>query len=229
MNRLLLPVCVMLSSLAAALPASAELREVSGFDQVAVEGRFRVEVTVGPEYRVYADGPDASRIQTVVEDDTLEIRPARRPWFGGNPQYDATVRVTLPRLESVTAARGASVRATAGGECDRFGAAAAMGSALTVNGLQCDMIEAAAAMGANLTLAGACESLDVAAAMGAVVEAAELRCGSVDASAAMGADIEAFASAAFDASASMGGSINVAGGATSGDRSAVMGGSITQN
>jgi hypothetical protein len=213
---------------ALATPALAQPRDLSGFDTVAAEGRFRVEIAVGPEYQVVTEGPDAARISTRLDGDTLEIKPARRSWFGGNPRYDALVRVTLPRLEGVSAARGAVVNATVGGECSEFEAASAMGAALTVAGIQCVSVDAAAAMGATLHLDGACETLDVSAAMGASVNAANLRCGVVDASAAMGGDVDAHATASYDASAAMGGDVQIAGAARAGDLSTAMGGSVTQ-
>lgn len=213
--------------LGAASIASAEPRQVSGFDTIAASGRFRVEIAVGPHYAVSVEGADAARIATRLDGDTLKIEPARRPWFGGEPRYDATIRVTLPRLRGIAAARGATVNAIAGGECTSFDAAAAMGANLTVRELYCGSVEAAAAMGANLELAGACRSLDVTAAMGGSVQADALRCAEVDASAAMGGAIEAFAERTYDASAAMGGSIDISGGGQATGRSAVMGGSIS--
>lgn len=225
MNRLILPTLILT---ALATTATAETRDLRGFDSVRAEGRFRVEVTVGPEYRVDVSGPDAARIATRVEGDTLEIKPLHRPWFGGEPRFDATVQVTLPELDGIAAARGARVQAVAGGDCHEFDAASAMGGVLEVRDLRCTSIDAAAAMGATLTLAGSCDQLDISAAMGAVVEADDLHCATVDATAAMGADVAAYASNTYDASASMGGNIAISGEARDGDRSSVMGGSITR-
>jgi hypothetical protein len=216
---------LLLASTAAA--ANAEPRDARGFEAVQASGRFRVEIAVGPQYAVVVDGPDAARLATRVEGETLKIEPTRRPWFGGEPRYDAIVHVTLPRLRGIAAARGATVHATAGGECTNFEAAAAMGADLTVRDLYCGTVDAAAAMGANLELAGACRTLDVTAAMGGSVQADALRCAVVDATAAMGGDIEAFAERTYDASASMGGSIDISGGGQASGRSAVMGGSIS--
>jgi hypothetical protein len=209
-------------------PAGAETREISGFDNVSASGRFRVEVAVGPEFSLIVEGSDAARVRTRREGDTLKIEPVSRPWFG-NPRYDAIVHVIVPRLEGVAAARGATLNASAGGECTEFSAAAAMGAELRVSDIQCERVDAAAAMGANVTLAGSCGALDVSAAMGADVSAANLHCRTVNASAAMGADIEAFASNTFDAAASMGADVAVSGGGKRGDTSAAMGGSITHD
>ena len=206
--------------------ASAETRDLSNFTSVNVSGRYRAEIAVGESYSVTLDGADAARLRTVVEDGVLKIEPARRPWFG-EPRYDVHVRVTLPRLDGVAAARGATVRAAAGGPCTSFSAAAAMGADLDVVGISCETVEAAAAMGADLDLAGECGALDISAAMGADADADALRCRTVDASAAMGAGISAYASITYDAAASMGADVRIRGEARQGDRSAVMGGSVT--
>lgn len=212
---------------AAAISASAhaETRRLSGFDSVTASGRFRVEVAVNETFSVTVDGADAARIRTRLDEDTLRIEPVRRPWFG-EPRYDAVIRVTLPRLQGVSAVRGALVTATAGGACDDFDATAAMGAGLTVAGLNCATVSAEAAMGAELELAGACERADLSAAMGGAIDTAALECRDIDASAAMGGQIAAFASNSYDASAAMGGDITVRGGANVRDHSTAMGGSI---
>lgn len=216
------------AALAAAGAAYAEPRNLDGFDQVHAAGRFRVEISVGPNHTVNVEGADAAQIATRVDGDTLKIEPRRRPWFGAERRYDVLVRVTLPRFAGVAAARGAEVNASGGGECTSFDAVAAMGAALTVRELVCAKVDAAAAMGGNLELAGACRTLDVTAAMGGAVDAAGLRCTNVDASAAMGGAIEAFAERTYDASAVMGGDVDISGGGHATDRSAVMGGSISE-
>lgn len=218
---------IALTMLAVSGPVFAEPRALTGFNHVNASGRFTVEVRVGDGYSVSVDGPDAARIRTVVEGDTLKIEPTRRPWFGPEPSLDATIRVVMPELEGVSGARGVELTAVAGGACRGFSAAAAMGAVVDVRQLECNTVDASAAMGAELTLAGTCEALDASAAMGAVVRAGDLRCNLADVSAAMGADVSVFASEGYDASAVMGASVNLAGNPGYGDRSAVMGGSIT--
>lgn len=226
MHRFMAPV---LLAAALAAPAMAEERHLSGFDQVHVSDRIRVEVTVGSEYRIEVTGADGARVRTRLDGDELRISDARRPWFGRTPDLDALVRVTTPDLEGVSASRGAELHASlADAPCIDFSVAAAMGAETTVEGMRCDDVDAAAAMGGIVRLAGACHTLDVSAAMGGEVRADHLQCEFVDASAAMGGDIRAFASQSYDASAAMGGAINVAGGAQSSDRSAAMGGSIDE-
>lgn len=224
MQRLFAPALIFL---ALAAPASAEMRNLSGFRSVGAADRVTVEVSIGDQYAVEVTGSDASRIRTSIDNDTLRIRDQRRPWFGASPRLDAHIRVTLPRLEGVSAARGAELTATlAGGACTDFEAAAAMGGVAHVTGAQCDDMSASAAMGGEVRMQGACNSLSASASMGGYVRADDLQCATVDASASMGGDIRAFASQRYEASAAMGGSINVAGGADAEDTSSVMGGSI---
>lgn len=208
--------------------AAAEQRPVTGFDNVNASGRFRVEIAVGPAHTVNVEGPDAARIVTRRDGDTLKIEPRNRPWFGGEPRYDAVVRVTLPRFEGVAASRGAQVSATGGGACTDFDAAAAMGANLIVRELFCGHVDASAAMGGEMELIGGCRSLDASAAMGGIVGADALLCETVDASAAMGGEIKAFAETSYDASAAMGGDIDVSGSGRAADRSTALGGSINE-
>lgn len=208
--------------------AAAEPRALTGFDNVNASGRFRVEIAVGSAHTVNVEGPDAARIVTRRDGETLKIEPRDRPWFGGEPRYDALVRVTLPQLAGVAAARGAQVNATGGGACADFAAAAAMGANLVVRELYCGHVDVSAAMGGVVELIGACRTLDVSAAMGGSVEADALQCGTVDASAAMGGEIKAFATTSYDASAAMGGDIDISGGGRAADRSTALGGAVRE-
>lgn len=215
-------------ALFAASAASAETRNLTRFDTVQAEGRFQVEVAIGPVFAVRVDGPDAARIGTRVDDEAvLRIEPLRRPWFSDR-RYNATIHVTLPRLEGLVAARGARVNAVAGGECPDFSALAAMGGVLRIEGLACRDIEAGAAMGGELTLSGACRALDATAAMGGEVNAAGLHCRTVEADAVMGGEVSAYAEQSYNASAIMGGDVNVGGGGRVGEREAMMGGDIRE-
>lgn len=225
MQRLIVP---LLLSAALAAPAAAETRSLSGFTDVSAEGRFRVEISPGPGYQVSVEGPDAARISSRIEGETLKLEATRRSLFGGEPQLNALVRIVTPRLEGAAAARGTVMQVTATTPCSEFGAAAAMGATVTVAGVACDSVDAAAAMGGELRLTGACHNLDAAAAMGGRVDARALECRVVDASAAMGGAIDAVATETYDAAASLGGDVNISGGARAGDQSTALGGSVTQ-
>lgn len=207
--------------------AAAETRTVGSFRAVDAEDRLQITIAAGDRHSVDVSGAAADRIRTRVEGRTLYIEDARRPLFGPSPRLDAQVRITVPAIESISAARGAEVAANLDGVvCQDLSASASMGGSATITGAQCNDVSSSAAMGGALSIAGVCRSHEVAAAMGGYVRASDIRCEIVDASASMGGDIRAFASQNYDASASMGGAIEITGGGRAIDTSAFMGGSI---
>ncbi|MGE0742235.1 MAG: DUF2807 domain-containing protein [Hyphomonadaceae bacterium] len=207
MHRTFAPALIALAALAAG-PAAAETRALSGFDGVAVRDRIEVEVATGQSFRVEVSGPDAARVRTRVEDGTLDISRANRSWFGNNGRIDATVRVTAPAIDSLAAARGAEIRAT---------------------GIRADDMSLAAAMGGDIRIDGSCRTLDAAVSMGGMVRADEFQCEDADIAASMGGEARVYASRRFEAAASMGGAVNVAGGGARGDVATSMGGLVSQN
>jgi hypothetical protein len=202
MKYLIAPALV---ALALATTAHAETRNLSGFRGVAAQDGVEVIVTQGEGFRVDVTGRDAARVRTEVRDDTLRISRVRRSWFGFDHDIDATVRVTMPAVEDLSAARGAT---------------------LTATNIRARDLDLSAAMGAELEVSGVCNTVSVSAAMGASVDAEHLVCASADVSASMGADVEINATNTFDASASMGASINNNGEGATGDISAAMGASV---
>lgn len=194
--------------LSLASAASAETRNVSGFTGVSAADRIVVEVSVGPTYHVDVTGSDARRVTTRVEGGTLRIRRTNRPWFGGTPPIDATVRVTMPEIE-------------------RLGAS--MGAELTATDIRSDDLSLSASMGGELRASGACGALDASASMGGSIKAEGLLCRVADISASMGGEARVYASNQFDVSASMGGAVSVAGEGRAADVSLSMGGSLDRD
>lgn len=206
MTRLLASLLV---TLALAASASAEPRSVSGFQRIAAENGIRVEVQIGPRFAVDVSGRDARYVRTAVDNGTLRISRGMRPWFGfGAHDFDGRVRITMPTLEALSAARGATINAT---------------------GVQADDFAVSAAMGGVIDVSGACHELDASVAMGGVLSAKGLHCDSAAVSAAMGGTAEVFAARTYNASASMGGTISVAGAGARGAISTSMGGSVSQD
>ena len=195
---------VTLVALALVAPASAETRNLRGFTAINVSDGIDLEIPAGAPYAVEITGPDAGRVETVVEDGALRIRQRNRSWFGRN-DLDANVRVSLPQLNALAASRGVSVEAS---------------------GIEAETFDLSAAMGADVRVAGACGALDLSAAMGASVRAGDLRCRTADVSAAMGADARIYVTEAYEGSAAMGASIHVDGEGASRGNSTAMGGSI---
>jgi hypothetical protein len=205
MNKLIAPALI---ALALAAPAAAETRNLRDFDSVSASDRVEVEVVQGDHFAVEVTGPDADRVTTIVDDRDLRIRQRSRTWFGNVPRVDARVRVVMPNIEGLAAARGAELRAT------------------NINARELSL---AAAMGGALSVTGACTTLDAAASMGGAIDAEGLQCRDADIAASMGGAVEVYASGRFDAAASMGGDVEVAGGGQRGDIATSMGGSVSQN
>jgi hypothetical protein len=96
------------AALACAVSASAEQGggersyRVAGFDSVTAGGAHRVVVTVGGGHSVRATGPAEvlDRMEVLVEDSRLIIRPVRESWvqYGRRDEGTATFYVSVPRL-----------------------------------------------------------------------------------------------------------------------------------
>jgi hypothetical protein len=188
--------------------ASAETRNVTGFTAISAADRIRVEVTVGPSYRVEVAGADARRVTTRVDNGKLIIRRSNRSFWGDTPLIDATVRVTMPSIQDLSSSRGAE---------------------LTATGINTRNISLSAAMGGELRASGACTTVDASASMGGSIDAEALQCRDADVSASMGGEARVHASNRFEVSASMGGAVNVAGEGRASDVSLSMGGTLDQN
>lgn len=166
--------------LATAGAAHAETRNVTGFTKVSASAGTDVEVTVGGGFSVEVTGRDANRIITRVSGDTLIVEPVRGwSWRG----RQANVRVTMPRVDGLSASSGSDLVAT---------------------GVNAGAISLDSSSGADLRVSGTCSSFTADASSGADLHAQNLRCenGSVDASS--GADARVYASGRLDVDASSG-------------------------
>src|SRR5688572_23211865 len=84
-------------------PVSSETRPVDSFDSIDMEGAARLEVTVGKEESVVIEGRERmiARVETDVRGDTLYIQSKPKDWFISNGRPRVTIKVTVPRLESL--------------------------------------------------------------------------------------------------------------------------------
>lgn len=180
--RLILATSVL--TLAAMGTAQAAPRDVSGFTAVEARAGTDVEVAVGGRFSVDVSGRDADRIVTRVAGNTLIVEPVRG-WSWRGPRQ-ARIRVTMPRVEGLSASSGADLVAT---------------------GLNGGAISLESSCGADLRVSGACDSFSAEASSGADLHASELRCenGSVEVSS--GADARVFASGRLNVEASSGGGV----------------------
>lgn len=186
-----------------ASPAFAELRDHSGFTQVDASAGTDVTVTVGPNYSVDVNGPGADDVVTRVRGGTLVVE--RPPGFHWGSWRDADIRVTMPRVEGLSASSGAELVATG------------------VNGGD---VALDSSSGADLRVSGTCANFSADVSSGAEIHAQDLRCenGSVDASS--GADARVYASGRLNVEASSGGGVVAYGDPGIGDVDLSSGGSL---
>lgn len=93
-------------------PSRAETREVGSFDSVDMRGAARLEIVVGQPASLALEGRASSieRVETEVRNNTLFIESKPRDWFMSSNRRRITVKLTVPRLESLQVEGGNDVR-----------------------------------------------------------------------------------------------------------------------
>ena len=101
-------------------PSRTETREVGAFSAVEMSGAARLEITVGQPESLVLEGRASSveRVQTEVRHNTLFIESKPRDWFMSSNRRRITIKISVPRLESLQVEGGNDVRLTGfdGGE-----------------------------------------------------------------------------------------------------------------
>ncbi len=101
-------------------PSRSETRDVGSFDSIDMQGAARLEITVGQPESLVIEGRPSSieRVETDVRHNTLYIESKPRDWFMSNNRRRITVKITVPKLESLEVEGGNDVRLTGfnGGE-----------------------------------------------------------------------------------------------------------------
>lgn len=95
-------------------PARTETRDVTGFDAIDMRGAARLEITVGKPESLVLEGRAASieRVETSVRHNTLYIESKPRDWFMSSNRRRITVKISVPRLDSLQVEGGNDVRLT---------------------------------------------------------------------------------------------------------------------
>ena len=101
-------------------PRRTETRDVASFDAIDMRGAARLEITVGKPESLVLEGRAGSieRVETSVSHNTLYIESKPRDWFMSSNRRRITVKISVPRLESLQVEGGNDVRLTGfdGGE-----------------------------------------------------------------------------------------------------------------
>lgn len=188
--------------------AETEIYDFSGFSRVSASEGVDVEVTVGGDFSVRAEGDaeDIERLEIKKRGEKLKIGRNsgifNMRWSRGR---SPVVYVTLPALNEAESSSGAEMDA---------------------RGVNADDFSASASSGSELQLEGQCGRLRASASTGAELDAEGLKCRDVDVSVSTGADVSVYASESVDASASTGGDIDVSGAPQQRDVSKSLGGDV---
>ena len=192
-------------AVAAAGPAFAEPRNLSGFTKVSASAGTDVTVTVGSGFNVDVSGPGADRVVTRVDGDTLVVTRRNSNWFSWGSSQRAAIRVAMPRVDGLSSSSG---------------------SDLVAANVNAENISLDASSGADLRVSGRCATFTADASSGSDIHAEALRCesGSVDVSS--GADASVFAAGRVDVDASSGGGVVLHGNPSIGNVDLSSGGSM---
>ena len=203
--------CVSAASLLAVTAAHAETQtfDFGGFKKVHASAGVDVEVTVGGDYAVRAEGSAEAleRLRVELDGDELEIgRESNRGMFSMGNKWKVTVYVTTPALDGVSVSSGADLSAT---------------------GIDAAEFDVSVSSGADAELSGSCGALNAKGSSGADLDAEDLQCTDAVADVSSGADLTIYASQSLKADASSGGDITVYGGPKNTDIDKSSGGGVT--
>lgn len=175
-------------ALSASGAGAQEMLDLETFDAIEASVGVDLEVEVGPAQSVSVQGADRDRFALDVRRGRLEIEPksSMRNFDG----VDFAVRITMPALTALEVSTGVQA---------------------TVTGVDAERLEVEVSTGAEARLAGRCDRLEIEVSTGSKADANDLRCDHVIASANTGGDLRVHAARSIDASASLGGAIEVAG------------------
>ncbi len=198
------------ASVFAVTAAHAETRtyDYRGFSTVDASAGVEVEITVGGDYAVRAEGESEAldRLRIEIDGDALEVgRKSNRGLFSFGRKHHSIVYVSMPSLEGVNVSSGAEITAT---------------------GIDAGEFSASVSSGADAELSGNCGMLNANGSSGADLEAEELKCTDAIANVSSGADLDIYASQSVEANASSGGDITVYGGPQNTDVDESSGGDV---
>lgn len=193
----------------AATPAFAETKTyaVGDFTRVSASAGVDVNITVGGDYSVKAEGsPEAlERLEAMVQDGELRIRRVNNG-FKWRKSGQVTVTVSMPALEAVGVSSGASVDAT---------------------GVDAGAFAIDVSSGGDLDITGRCDALSIDVSSGGSADARGLECKSATADASSGGSADIFASESVIGDASSGGSVDVYGKPKNVTKDTSSGGSVS--
>ena len=180
-----------------------ELRDVDDFVHVEVHSGLDIQVKDGDSTSIELemDSNLLDKIETVVEGDTLVVRPAEGN-FGVRPSKGTQIRISAPNIESIEASGGSDAKVELE-ESDDVTLRASGGSDIRAQ-MDVRSIEAKASGGSDIEISGESRSIDANASGGSDIQARELEVEEAKVNSSGGSDISLGESQSIEGSASGG-------------------------
>lgn len=182
---------------------------LTGFDKVSLKGSDNVVVHVGGAESVHAEGDTAvlDQLDIDVQDSTLRIR--RKQGFSINGG-DATITVTLPRLNGVSVAGSGDMNVDRP-QTDNFSASVAGSATLEIAALTAESTTVEVAGSGDVKVAGTSRRTEISIAGSGTVDAGALKGEDARISIAGSGDVKSGADGTADISIKGSGDVDIVG------------------
>jgi hypothetical protein len=193
--------------------ARGEDRDVPAFSAVHISAGMKARIDIGPRRPVHIEADDETlrMIETVVEDDTLQVRFKPHTWFHG--EHEVRLTIQTPELRSVGASGGSVVRAVFS-RGQRTDVQASGGSEITGRGIDAAEVDVQASGGSILTLDGSADRVSVQLSGGSQLHGRDFSARDANVHGSGGSQAELKASGKLRGSLSGGSQLHVTGGAS---------------
>lgn len=198
-----------LGASAHAKDTSEEMRDVSSFKEVHLNGSMDVEITVGgsQSVKVIADSDIIDHVRTEVRGDTLKLDMDR-----GSYRNIKTMRVliTVPALTGAEVHGSGDLYVT-GAKSDRFGLGVQGSGDAVFKDATLGKLDIELQGSGDVHIEGSCDQIKVEVQGSGDVEATKMKCKSADVSVHGSGDVAVFASGSIDVSIHGSGDVSVQG------------------
>jgi hypothetical protein len=183
----------LVASMAAAASAAAQQREtrpLDSFDSIEIGGGIDLVLRQGEGFivEVERDEGEAADIVTEVRGDTLVIRRRQALGFFSWGDDHGSVRVTLPKLEALTASGGSDVTTEGTVTSDALEIVASGGSDVTID-VAAGALSIEASGGSDMRVSGTARTARVHSSGGSDLDASRLTADEADVDSSGGSDI----------------------------------------
>jgi hypothetical protein len=193
---------------------------LEGFEEVALAGPDNVEITLGEEFSVRAEGPEdvLELLEYEIHGDRLDIGRRHENFSMRGPRGVATIYITMPAIRGAAIA-GSGDLTIDRAEADEFEASVAGSGNIAIGELATDSAEFDIAGSGDIRVAGIAGDVEIGIAGSGNVRADDLQAARLDVRIAGSGNVDAYVTESVDANFIGSGDVNVRGGAECRSRS----------